>query len=95
MINNLLNDFNESPLNTAANVTGAGIAVKLMDLSNKTLQATKQILQINEYNLKKQPNNVEILESILKTDKQILETLKETENILLKEWANGKETKPT
>ena len=81
MLNNIINDFYSSPLNTTANVVGTGISIKFLEIAKQTLEVNKKNFELNKIN---QQNN-DLLESILKTNQEIINLL----NIIISNQNNN------
>ena len=71
MLNNLLNEFGSSPLNTAANIVGTGVSLRFLYLAQENLNLSKQSLELNKTNA----NNNVLLQDILDTNKEIIKLL--------------------
>lgn len=71
MLNNLLNEFGGSPLNTTANILGTGISLKFLHIAQENLEVSKQNFEITKTN----SNNNELLQNILNTNEEIIKLL--------------------
>lgn len=71
MLNNILNDFVSSPLNTSANIVGTGISIKFLDIAKQSLEINKEALK----STKTAEENKALLENILETNQEIIKLL--------------------
>ena len=71
MLNNLLSEFDASPLNTTANIVGTGISLKFLYLAKENLEISKQNFELNKLNI----NSNDLLQDILNTNKEIIQIL--------------------